>query len=157
MKTTEVIHDFIEATKFVFMTMTQVTLTPGRPFLKTETVSTGVISGIVHLCKDEHKGSISLSMTKEGAMHALHAMFGDDIGDADEDAKEMVGELLNILSGDVRRRFSEKGLVYSGGTPSLLVGEGHCIEHSSTAPIIAIPFALPEGFCVIEFGLDVIE
>ncbi len=157
MKTTEVIHDFIAATEFVFLTMTQITLTPGRPYLKTDPASTGVITGLVPLYKEQHTGSISLSMTKEGAMCALNAMFGDDIVNAAEDAKEMVGELVNILSGDVRRRFAEKNLVYSGGTPHLFVGQGHCIEHTTSAPIVAIPFALPEGFCVVEFGLDAIE
>ncbi len=157
MKTTEVIHDFIAATEFVFLSMTQLTLVAGRPYLKKEPTATGVISGLVPLQKDTHHGSIALSMSKEGAMCALQAMFGDDIIDEEEDAKEMVGELVNILSGDVRRRFSEKGLVYSGGTPYLFAGEGHCIEHTSTAPIVAIPFALPEGTCVVEFGLDVIE
>ncbi len=160
MKTTEVVQAFIDATAFVFSSMAQITVTPGKPYIKNTHASIYELTGIVSAqTESEKKGSIALSMSREAAENVAVAMLGDCIEDMDEDAKSTVGEFINILSGDARRRMSEKGLIYSGSTPTMIYGLNQDVLHetAATVPIIVIPFTLPVGECVVEFALEAIE
>ncbi len=160
MKTTEVVQAFIEATAFVFASMAQITVTPGKPYIKNTHANIYELTGIVSAHTDSgKKGSIALSVTREGAEDVAKAMLGDCIEDMDEDAKGTVGEFINILSGDVRRRLSEKGLMYHGSTPTMIYGLDQDVLHetAATVPVIVIPFDLPIGQCAVEFALEAID
>ncbi len=158
MKTVEVVNTFIEAIGFIFESLTFSKAATGRPFIKQKSETLAEFTSILGIKTPEGKhGSISMSLTKEAAVFVVQAMLGDEPETLEDDTKEITGELLNIFSGDVRRRMSEQGLVYSGGTPIIILGEGRNMEHDTSAPIVVIPFSLPQGFGLVEFGFEVIE
>ncbi len=157
MKTTEVVQAFIEATAFVFASMAQITITPCRPFIKKDHNNICELTGLVTAQTDSgHRGSIALTMSRDAAEDVAKIMLGDCIEDLDEDAKSTVGEFTNILSGDVRRRLGEKGVIYHGKTPTMIYGLDKEILHETvvTVPVVVIPFVLPVGKCAVEFALE---
>jgi chemotaxis protein CheX len=140
----EIINSFLEATVSVIKTMAFVDLTPGKPFVKKGSISSGDISGIVGMT-GEGEGSLSLSFSRECILHIVGSMFGEPMMDISEEVKDAVGELTNMISGDARRRLEVVGILYQGAIPSVITGPGHEIRHVTKEPIISIPFDSTNG------------
>jgi chemotaxis protein CheX len=140
----EIINSFLEATVSVIKTMASVDLAPGKPFIKKGSISTGDISGIVGMA-GESEGSLSLSFSKGCILYIVSSMFGEPITDINEEVKDAVGELTNMISGDARRRLETAGIVYQGAIPSVITGPGHEIRHVTKDPIVSIPFDSANG------------
>ncbi len=152
--TDKIVEAFKEATKHVLGSMTQSIPEPGDAFIKDNYEAYGDISSIVTVHDAEKRiASISFTMSQEAALSMAQDTLGE-LEDPETDVQEMVGEMMNILSGDARRRLSEQGLTLSGSTPTMLLGAGHKIVHPCGEKTTAIPFTLPMGFCVVEFNFE---
>ncbi len=154
MTNTVIIEAFTQSVLHVLGAMTQSTPEPGEAFQKPDYVAYGDISAIVTVFDADKKiASVAVTFSREAA----EAMATDALGeleDPENDTKEMVGEIMNIFSGDARRRLADVGLTLSGSTPSFILGSNHEIIHPTGDKTIAIPFTLPTGFCVIEFNFE---
>ncbi len=146
---------FIEATVHVCKTMAQLCPKSCEPYYKKDNKALGHTTAFITVENTAgHKGSIAISFPQKTALVVVDVMFGDDVDDGLVAAKEMVGELANIISGDARRRLAEKNFVYSGSTPTFIEGDSHEINHVGSAPVIVLPFELPEGRFVVEVSFE---
>ncbi len=149
-----IVEAFKDATIHVLGSMTQSIPEPGDAFEKPNFEAFGDISAMVTVHDAEKRvASISFTMSQEAAI----AMAEDSLGellDPIMDVQEMVGEMMNILSGDARRRLADQGLLLQGSTPSMILGANHDIVHPCGNKTTAIPFTLPMGFCVVEFNFE---
>ncbi len=151
MEAVNLMQAFIGATVHVLNAMVQLSPKSCEPFFKKDNIARGDISAFM-TAEDAagNKGSIALTFPMSTALAVVEIMFGNDLENPEESAKEMVGELGNIISGDARRRMAEQGVVFAGSTPTMLEGHEHCIQHVASAPVIAMPFELPEGRFMVE-------
>ena len=127
--------------------------TPGAPFVKKNSVAHGDVSAIVGVTGVK-RGTISVSFTRACAEALVCGMLGDDVQDMDEDMRDAVGEVTNMVSGQARAILAEKGLVLQGATPSVISGTDHTIKHMTTSPVMAIPFTTDAGPFTVEFCLE---
>ena len=81
-------------------------------------------------------------------------MLGEVYEGLDDDLADMVGELVNMISGDARRQLVKLGFSFSAGIPEISMGEGHIIRHSVNERIILIPFKTSAGDFFIETCFD---
>jgi chemotaxis protein CheX len=125
----------------------------GKPYVKRNTVAAGDVSGMVGIT-GEKNGSVSLSFSKGCAVAIVKNMLGDEIDDIMQDVKDAVGELTNMISGQARAGLAERGLVFQGSTPTVVMGDNHTISHMAKAPIMAIPFKTKDGDFTIEFCFE---
>ncbi|MBG0777973.1 MAG: chemotaxis protein CheX [Desulfovibrionaceae bacterium] len=144
---------FIKATIEILATMANMQAKPGKPFVKKDHTSEGDVSAIIGFTGDRN-GSISVSFTKSAAIALVRGMLGDDIQDILQDAKDAVGEISNMISGQARAGLAETGLVFQGSTPSVVMGDKHTITHVSKAPVISIPFETDHGTFFVEFCFE---
>jgi chemotaxis protein CheX len=149
----ELAKPFIKAAVSVISTMAFITPRAGKPFVKKNSVAQGDVTGLVGLT-GEKNGSVSLSFSKACAVAIVKNMLGDDISDIMNDVKDAVGEITNMVSGQARAGLAEKGLVFQGSTPSVIMGDGHTISHMARTPIMAIPFETDHGGFTIEFCFE---
>lgn len=149
----ELAKPFIQATKHVLVTMAKVTPAPGKPYVKKSNTADGDVSAIVGLTGDKH-GSISLSFTKKCALAVVRGMLGDDIQDIIQDAKDAVGEVTNMISGQARAALSQMGLNMQASTPTVVFGDNHTITHVTSGTVIAIPFTTEQGSFTVEFCFE---
>ena len=84
----------------------------------------------------------------EGA--SFTRMFGEEQKEINEEVKDAVGELTNVISGDSRRRLEEIGHHFLGAVPSVISGQGHEVKHITKGPILSIPFSTPGGNFTVE-------
>ena len=149
----EIAKPFIQATKHVLTTMAMIEPKPGKPFVKKNNSAYGDVSAVVGLTGDKH-GSISLSFSKKCAVAIVKNMLGDDVQDIIQDAKDAVGEVTNMISGQARAGLAQMGLTMQASTPTIIFGDNHSISHVTNGPVIAIPFTTEHGDFTVEFCFD---
>jgi chemotaxis protein CheX len=148
----ELINPFLEATASVLKTMARLEPIPGKPYIKKGSSATGDISGIVGI-SGETEGSICITFSKECILLIMSRMFGEGLKEINEEVKDAVGELTNMISGDSRRRLEEMGHHFLGAIPSVISGEGHEVKHITKGPILSLPFSTPAGNFTVEVCL----
>lgn len=149
----ELAKPFIKAAVDVLSTMAFIQPKVGRPYVKKNNTAQGDVTGIVGLT-GAGTGSVSLSFDKQCAVAIVKNMLGDEIEDIMQDVKDAVGELTNMISGQARAGLAERGHVFEGSTPSVIMGDNHMISHMAKTPIMAIPFSTDNGNFTIEFCFD---
>jgi len=153
MKDVEIAKAFIAATINILSTMANILPKAGKPFVKKDPTALGDFSAIIGVT-GEHKGSICVTFTKEGAISVVQAMLGDDVENLEQDAVDTVGEIANMVSGQARAGIAEQGVVLQGSTPTIITGEKHRITHMSKSPVMCIPFTMPQGSLSVEFCFE---
>ncbi len=149
----ELAKPFIKAAVDVLSTMAFIHPKVGKPFVKKNNTATGDVTGLVGLT-GKQSGSVSLSFTKDCAVAIVKNMLGDEIEDIISDVKDAVGEMTNMISGQARAGLAERGLVFQGSTPTVIMGDNHTIAHLAKSPIMAIPFTTEAGGFTIEFCFE---
>jgi chemotaxis protein CheX len=137
------------ATVSVLKTMASVDPIPGKPYIKKGNSAKGDISGIVGITGDT-EGSLCITFSKESILFIVSKILGEKKEEIDEEVKDAVGELTNMISGDSRRRLEEIGYHFIGAIPSVISGEGHEVKHITKGPILSIPFNIDSGQFVVE-------
>ena len=153
MESVEIAKAFISATNNILSTMAGLEPKVGAPFVKNGPEAFGDFSAIIGVTGD-HKGSICVTFSRSAAENVVQAMLGDDIEDLEQDAIDTVGEISNMVSGQARATLAERGVVLQGSTPTIITGEKHRVTHLSKAPVMCIPFSMPEGTFIVEFCLE---
>jgi len=151
----EYIQPFILATRKVLRTMAFMDSKPKKPYLKDENDFTafGDISAVIDLT-GECKGSIGVSFSEECVLKIAHQMLGEEFEEVNSEVSDMVGELINMISGDARRELVKLGFNFTAGIPVMAKGENHKIKHVVAERIIVIPFQTDSGEFCIETCFD---
>ena len=149
----EIAKSFINATINVLSTMSNITPKPGKPFVKKDETAAGDVSAVIGFTGDRN-GSISVSFSKKCAVALVKAMLGDDVQDILQDAKDAVGEITNMISGQARVSLQDLGINCAGSTPSVILGDNHTITHVTKSPVMVIPFSTEYGNFFVEFAFE---
>lgn len=147
------INPFIEATLHVLSSLAFTEARAGKPYLKNDSLAQGDVSGIVGLT-GETSGTLSVSFSEQSILAIVSSMFGEPVNKIDDEVKDAVGEILNIVSGQARQKLEMKGRTLKGAIPTVITGKNHTISHITKHPIIAIPFDTDNGTFTIEVCLE---
>lgn len=77
-------------------------------------------------------------------------MFNEKKSEIDEEVKDAVGELTNMISGASRRALERIGHHFQGAIPSIISGHSHEVRHVTKGPILSIPFSTDAGNFTVE-------
>ena len=144
------INAFCTTTVDVFRTMFSVEAVPGTPRLKAEPYPTADISGIIGF-SGEAMGSIALSFPAATALKAVGALFGAPLTELNTEVSDAIGELANIVAGNVKKEIAQVQLSIS--LPQVVIGPKHKLSVQSTLPTIVVPFSTSMGDFAIEICL----
>jgi len=139
------IQPFIEGTVEVFRDLCNVEAKAGRPFFvsKDEFDTSWDISGIIGL-SGEANGAVAISIKEETAFKLTSILTGKEYASIDKEVTDMLGEVVNIIAGNVKNVFEKKHRVKIS-MPSIIKGKSHTIVWpSEKARIICIPFSIFE-------------
>ncbi len=143
------VNPFIDATIYVLSSLAFTNAHVGAPYLKKDFVAQGDVSGIVGL-SGEARGTISVTFTKKCILKIVSKMFGEEIDEINDEVKDAVGEILNIVSGHGRKQLQTMGKTIKGAIPTVITGKNHTICHMTSHPIIAVPFSTENGDFTFE-------
>jgi len=147
----EFIQPFIEGSEEVFRDLCNTEITAGRAFFvsKDEFETIWDISGIIGLSGDAH-GAVAISLKEDTAFRLTNILTGKEYTTVDREVTDMLGEVVNIIAGNVKNVFEKKHRIKIS-MPSIIKGKAHSIVWpSEKARIICIPFTIFDNqeFCL---------
>ena len=137
------IQPFINVCETVFYEFCQTEIKSGRVFFvsKNEYEANWDISGIIGL-SGEASGAVAISLKDLAAFRITKILTGVDHSSFDPDVTDAVGEIINIIAGNVKKYFEEE-LRIKISLPTIVKGKAHSIVWpSEKTRIICIPFAI---------------
>lgn len=128
---------------------------PRKPYLKTigDNKGLGDISSVISV-SGECKGSIGISFSTKCILQVAYQMFSEEYDGLTDEIVDMVGEIVNMVSGDARQELVKLGFHFSAGIPVTTLGEGHDLIHGVKDRVIVIPFQTDHGDFFIETCFD---
>jgi len=147
----EFIQPFIEGSEEVFRDLCNTEITAGRAFFvsKDEFETIWDVSGLIGLSGEAH-GAVAISLKEETAFRLTNILTGKEYTTVDKEVTDMLGEVVNIIAGNVKNVFEKKHRIKIS-MPSIIKGKAHSIVWpSEKARIICIPFTIFDNqeFCL---------
>ena len=145
------INPFIKSICNTFETMSGVSMTVGKPELKTGDNPLADVSSIIGFSGDA-AGSLVLSFSFDTASKVATSFAGASITPEHPDFADALGELANMVSGGAKAQF--EGLSIFVSLPNVIVGRNHNVSASKNSPRIVIPCATELGLFHVEVGME---
>ncbi len=149
------IQSFVLVCESVFKALLGLDIVAERPFFADKNeVNDYDVSGVIGLT-GEAKGAVVLSMNQNLARRLTALLTGSDHADFDDDVIDAIGEIINIIAGNVKRDLEESFRLYIS-LPTIVSGANHQIRWpNEQSRIIRIPFRLfeAESF-VLSIAID---
>ncbi len=150
----DIINPFIEGATHILDTTASVKLKAKPPFIKTTQEHQGDISGILEITGDI-KGSVAITFSEKSILGIVSAMFGEEMNEMNDDIKDAVGELCNMIAGQVTTKISSLGIKATVRLKEICMGKDQTIEHAEKdARVVAFPFATTQGKFVMEISYN---
>jgi len=143
----------IEAAKEIFSTMVMMEISVDGERATDTVVLYNSISGVIGLA-GTHKGVLAIHIPKPVAMAITGSFLGMDVDEINEDVKDAVGELANMLGGNVKSILSENGRDIDLSLPSTITGQQYDFQPTKEAERIIIPFCCKTGDFTVELQLE---
>lgn len=140
----------VDTLRNVFSMMMQIEPEMGEASIKDGDTARGEVTGILKMEGDTAKGSIAITFTTPVVIDIVKRMLQMDITEIDEIARDMAGEMANIVVGGAKNLLEEQGYKIDMSLPEVFEGEEHHIKHYFEGETIEIPFSLDSGDFFIE-------
>ena len=98
--------------------------------------------------------SIALTFTEAAILHIARKMLPGEFHKIDGVVIDLAGELANMALGGAKADFEKEGFLFQLSLPTIIVGADYLIAHRTKAPIIMLPFSMPEGDFFVEVSYE---
>lgn len=86
------------------------------------------------------QGSLALSFSEQCIIMIVNNMLSESFTEVNDEIKDAVGELTNMISGDARKRLEAAGFKITPASPTVVSEKGHEIKHVISGPSIIVPY-----------------
>lgn len=138
-----------EAALEVFASMIFIEITPGAPTGGEDAAIDSNLTSMIGLAGDL-RGVLSVHCPEKTALGITGAMLGMEMGEMDEDVKDAIGEITNMVAGGLKTALLSEEKDTELAIPTTAIGR--CIRTSglSGATSFMVPFHTPAG----DFGIE---
>ena len=142
-------QDIIGATTDVFSTMLTMDLVVGDPV---EGAGGEILSNITSMLGlgGDIRGMLAVHCPAAVAMAITSGFLGMDVDELDEDVQDAIGEIANMVAGNLKVAFAGYDLKLELAIPSSIVGESYRVGGMLGARRVAVPFAMESGQFLVE-------
>lgn len=148
----EYAQNIIESTQEIFSSMIMIEVTPGEPFSRKDEALRDSISGIIGLA-GETKGMLAIHLSNDAALAVTTAFLGMEVEEIDEDVRDAVGELANMLGGSLKSVLDPSGSSIQLSMPSAVHGEEYSVDCLANARTITVPFNFDGHSFMVELQI----
>ncbi len=138
-----------EATLEVFATMIFIEITSGAPLTGRDDTIDSNLTSMIGLAGDL-RGVLAVHCPEEAAKGITGAMLGMDLDEIDEDVKDAIGEIANMVAGGLKTALLSEGTEIELAIPTTAVGKSIRTSGFTGASRFIIPFTTPAG----DFGIE---
>ena len=143
------INPVLETLMNVLGTMAQMQPKVGKPALKQNQQALGEVTGFMKMESPQTRGSMSITFTRPVIFEIARRMLGAELTEIDDVARDLTGEMANMVVGGAKNILVDKGFDFEMSLPQVLSGQPHDIKHNCDAQTIMLPFKAESGeFCI---------
>jgi chemotaxis protein CheX len=134
--------------------MAQIEVSVQKPRAKADAFAVGDVSGIIGMIGPKIRGSMAITFDKELAASIMHNMLGEKPQEIDDDVRDMVGEITNMVCGGAKNKLAQQNYDFEMATPVIVSGTKHTIQHKVDGPKIILTFISQMGNAYLEICFD---
>lgn len=146
------IENIKEATKEIFETMIMLDITSGVPLSNHVTTFKSSVSGVIGLA-GTCQGMLAIHTPDCVAKAITSSFLGMEVEEVDEDVTDAIGELANMLAGNIKMILDSAGKDVTISIPSCVHGEEYSIDCASDAQRVVVPFSMDAGQFLVELQI----
>ena len=143
----------IETTIEIFTTMVMVDVSTDGPPLQTSGTLSDSITGMIGLA-GTHKGVLAIHIPNHVALAITSSFLGMDVDEINDDVRDAVGELANMLGGNVKTILSQNGRDIDLSLPSTISGHEYGFKTATDVDLVILPFKTASGGFMVELQLE---
>ena len=141
-----------EITKGVFATMVMLDVVDREPLTEPVITFHDTITSMVGLA-GSYSGILAIHCPKNLALKITSSMLGMEVTDIGDDVNDAMGEIANMVGGDVKHIFSPKGSDINLSIPTVIYGSDYVLESMSSAESLVMPFDCGEDRLLLSFKI----
>jgi chemotaxis protein CheX len=142
-------QEIVEATKDVFSTMVMMELEDGPPVFGKDGDIASNISSMLGLGGDI-RGILAIHCPADIAKGITGAFLGMEIEELNDDVKDAIGEITNMVAGNLKIVFAKTGSDIKLAIPTTVIGESYHMSGIFGATRVAVPFTSELGTLWVE-------
>lgn len=143
----------IDATCELFQTMLMIDVHPVPPTEHILKTSGGSVSGVVGLSGNE-RGLVAVHAPLKVATYLTTQLLGMEVDEINEDVRDAIGEMANILAGSVKSALNGEGMDVKLSIPSVVSGEDYTFSSRDDCPSAVVPFTMEAGTFMVELKFE---
>jgi chemotaxis protein CheX len=144
------INPLLESILNVMNTMANLQPRVGKPGLKSDNIARGEVSGIMCMQSSRARASMAISFTTPVICDIVKRILREDINEVNATARDLTGEVTNMVVGGAKNLFLNQGYDFDMSTPNVVSGKDHLIQHQFKGRTILLPFTIEAGNFFIE-------
>jgi chemotaxis protein CheX len=110
------------------------------------------VSGVIGLA-GSCKGILAIHLPDKVAMAITGSFLGMDVTEVDDDVTDAIGELANMVAGNIKMILDEAGNNVTLSIPSCVHGEEYTMDTVSDSERVVIPFDIESGQFLVELQI----
>ncbi|WP_028585467.1 chemotaxis protein CheX [Desulfogranum mediterraneum] len=150
---TELAPRLTESTLEIFTGMVMMEIEPLEETAAALGVLHNSITGMVGLA-GTHKGLLAVHLPEAVALAVTGSFLGMEVAEINEDVQDAIGEIANMLGGDLKMILSDKGKDIQLSLPSTISGETYTFASSADIDHLVLPFKAPDGIFQVVVELE---
>jgi chemotaxis protein CheX len=149
----EISDKLIESTIEIFTGMVMMDISVVGEPLQTLGVLKQSITGMVGLA-GTHKGVLAVHFPRQVALDVTSNFLGMDVEDMNEDVQDAIGEIANMLGGNLKTILSDRGRDIHLSLPSTIFGDEYSFSSQADVDQLLLSFQAPAGMFYVEVELE---
>jgi chemotaxis protein CheX len=141
-----------DATTEIFETMIMVDISAGDPVIEKINNFKCSVSGVIGLA-GSCKGMLAIHLPDKVAMSITGSFLGMEVTEVDDDVTDAIGELANMVAGNIKMILDEAGNNVTVSIPSCVHGEEYTMDTVSDSQRVVIPFNIDSGQFLVELQI----
>ncbi len=145
------VNPIIDATLKTLKTLAAIQANVQTPTAKSGPQAQGDVTGMIQFAGDV-EGSVAVSYSAQCILHVVSQMFGEPMTELNDDVKDAVGEITNMICGQLNIALEGLGRNCKSSLATALSGSGHPIDHGDARPVVIVPIQTNVGSLAMEFA-----
>ena len=142
----------IDATKEIFSTMIMMDISL-EEVMDSHGKLTDTITAMIGLA-GTHRGVLAVHFPYSVAMAITSAFLMMDVEEMNDDVHDAMGEIANMLGGNVKTILSEKGRDIDLSMPSTISGSEYSFQSDNDVEKVIVRFGTEKGSFMVELDLE---
>ncbi len=145
-------NKMIDATKEIFSTMVMMDISL-EEVMESHGKLTDTITAMIGLA-GTHRGVLAVHFPYSVAMAITSAFLMMDVEEMNDDVHDAMGEIANMLGGNVKTILSEKGRDIDLSMPSTISGSEYSFQSDNDVEKVIVRFGTEKGSFMVELDLE---